>query len=157
MKQFYVLRAALLLAFSFYLTCPVLAQGLPAGAEIDNSFNDRMNYIFFPLEKDRVPYGLLQDYAMEFTSIENFNGTASLTDSNIVDYASYWDIYQTLFTARIHTNAGLWKHPVLLDSLWLQERIPGRLALAGLCVGYARFKPDAASNNLVSISNDQYL
>ncbi|HXH99677.1 MAG TPA: hypothetical protein VNI52_05390 [Sphingobacteriaceae bacterium] len=155
MKQFYLFGAALLLVVYFCSAPSVLAQSLPAGAETDNSFNDRMNYIFSPLEKNRVPYGLLQDYAMEFTSIENFNGTAALTDSNVVDYAAYWDIYQTLFTSRIHSNAGSWQHPVLLDSLWLQERTPGRLALAGLCVGYARFKPDAASNNQVSVSNDQ--
>lgn len=128
---------------------------IPGGStEVSDAFSQRMNYVFSPLEKNRVPYGLLRDYAMEFVNLENYSGTA-LTDSNVVDYAAYWDIYQTLFTSRIHSNAGTWKHPTLLDSLWFQQRIPGRLALAGLCIGYGKFKPDAASDNLVTVSNDQ--
>jgi hypothetical protein len=35
------------------------------------------------LEKDRVPHGVLLDYAMEFTNVPAYNGT--LTDSTSVD------------------------------------------------------------------------
>jgi hypothetical protein len=42
-----------------------------------------MNNIFGSLEKSRVPYGLLQDYAFDFTDLGNFNGV--FTDSNEVN------------------------------------------------------------------------
>ena len=41
--------------------------------EIDTTFNNRMNYVFGVLEKNRVPNGMLQDYAMEFTNLNAFN------------------------------------------------------------------------------------
>lgn len=46
-----------------------------AQTDINTTFSDRMNYIFQLLEKNRVPDGLLLDYAMEFTNLSNFNGT----------------------------------------------------------------------------------
>jgi len=33
--------------------------------EVNTEFLNRMNYVFTPLEKNRVPYGLLLDYAMQ--------------------------------------------------------------------------------------------
>lgn len=33
--------------------------------EINTEFINRMNYVFSPLEKNRVPNGLLLDYAMQ--------------------------------------------------------------------------------------------
>jgi hypothetical protein len=35
--------------------------------EIDTTFNIQMNYIFGSLFKNLVPYGILRDYAMEFS------------------------------------------------------------------------------------------
>lgn len=145
------MRAVLWIALSFCAIFRSGAQSLPPGAEVVETFYNGMNYIFGPLEKNRVPYGLLRDYAMEFTNLENYNGI-NLTDSNIVDYGNFWTVYQTLFTARIHPNAGTWKNPTLFDSLWNVKRIPGRIALAGVCAGYGKFKSFAATNNLVTIS-----
>ena len=51
-----------------------------AQTDINSSFSNRMNYIFQQLEKNRVPNGLLLDYAMEFTELKNYN--AVLTESN---------------------------------------------------------------------------
>jgi len=74
-----------LLGRSFYTILLLLIFQFTTNAQTDinTSFADRMNYIFQPLEKNRVPNGLLLDYAMEFTNLSNFNGTA-LTDSNMV-------------------------------------------------------------------------
>ena len=74
-----------------------------------------MNYIFQPLEKNRVPTGLLLDYAMEFTNLSNFNGTA-LTDSNMVMASEFWEIYNTLYLSRIHSNGFTIQSPSLFDT-----------------------------------------
>lgn len=51
--------------------------------EVDTTYITQMNNIFGSLEKSRVPYGLLQDYAFDFTDLGNFNGV--FTDSNEVN------------------------------------------------------------------------
>lgn len=86
-----------------------------AQTDINTSFADRMNYIFQPLEKNRVPTGLLLDYAMEFTNLSNFNGTA-LTDSNMVMASEFWEIYNTLYLSRIHSNGFTIQSPSLFDT-----------------------------------------
>lgn len=92
-----------------------------AQTDINTSFSNRMNYIFQQLEKSRVPNGLLLDYAMEFTNLSNFNGT-TLTDSNMVMTSEFWEIYNTLYLSRIHTNGFTIQNPAVFDSLWFIQR-----------------------------------
>jgi hypothetical protein len=65
----------------------LLCLKLPSFAqtETDTSFAAQMNSIFANLKKSRIPHGILKDYGMEITSLNQFNGTASLTDSNYID------------------------------------------------------------------------
>ena len=107
------------------------AHGLSAQTDINTSFSNRMNYIFQILEKNRVPHGLLLDYAIEFTNLSNFNGSA-LADSNKVMTAEFWDIYNTLYLSRIHPNGFTIQNPTLFDSLWYHQRDTGKIVLAGL-------------------------
>jgi hypothetical protein len=80
------------------------AQYIVGGKEVDTSFNTSMNHIFGNLDKTKIPFGLLLDYAMEFTNLENFNGL-TLTDSNKIDNNILRQIYTTLATARISSVA----------------------------------------------------
>lgn len=127
-----------------------------AQTDINTSFSDRMNYIFQPLEKNRVPNGLLLDYAMEFTNLSNFNGT-TLTDSNKVMTSEFWEIYNTLYLSRIHPNGFTIQNPSLFDSLWFIQRDYGKIVLAGLFYNYSQFRDDASQNNLITIQNDQVI
>lgn len=72
-----------------------------AQTETDTTFFTQMNYIFAHVDKSKVPYGILRDFGMEFTNIENYNGTATLADSNYTDVDAFWDVYQTLLTSRV--------------------------------------------------------
>lgn len=68
MKKIYFFKAIclLLLLLSFKLSMAQSTQSaqfsigpiIPPTAEIDNSFYNRMNDVFSPLEKNRVPYHL---------------------------------------------------------------------------------------------------
>ncbi len=71
-------RNKLLLACTL-LCCQFLSYHSFAQDTIDNSFNSRMNYVFGRLEKNRVPNGLLRDYAFEMTSLEAFSGASVRT------------------------------------------------------------------------------
>jgi hypothetical protein len=154
MKHVYPHRALLVVVLCLFFFGTAGAQQLPPGSEVSDAFYQRMNHVFSPLEKNRVPHGLLRDFAMEFVDLEDYNGV-SLTQNNWVDKAVFTDVYQTLFTSRIHTSAGTWQKPTDMDNTWHQQRVSGRLSLAGLCYRYANFRPDARSANLVTVSNDQ--
>lgn len=121
--------------------------------EVNTEFIDRMNYVFAPLEKNRVPNGLLLDYAMEFTDLKNYNGL--LTDTNKVSAGSLRDIYTTVFMSAIYPNGGGFYSPDYVDSIWTLQRQPGIIALSGVYYNYSRFRDDAVSSNLITVSNER--
>jgi hypothetical protein len=144
------------LAACIIICCLLQSHFLFAQDEIDTTFNDRMNYVFGVLEKSRVPNGMLQDYAIEFTNLSVFNGV-SLLDSNYVDYTTISDIYNTLISSRIHTNATGLISPSAWDSLWFTQRQNGIITLSGVFFNYARFSDDAVSSGKLTISNDRFV
>lgn len=93
-----------------------------AQTETDTTFSTQMNYIFSNLDKTKVPYGILRDYGMEFTNIENYNGTVPLVDSNYADINAFWDVYQTLLSSRISISASGFAKGDTVDSRWYTQR-----------------------------------
>jgi hypothetical protein len=122
--------------------------------EINTEFINRMNYVFSPLEKNRVPHGLLLDYAMEFADLKSYNGV--LTDSNKVNAGLLRDIYSTIAMSAIHNNAGGFYSPDYVDSIWQLQRQPGIITLSGTYYNYARLRDDAINSNLITLSSDQF-
>ncbi len=122
--------------------------------EINTEIIARMNNVFAPLEKNRVPTGLLLDYAMEFADLKSYNGL--LRDSNKVNAGVLNDIYTTVAMSAIHTNAGGFYSPAYQDSFWQTQRQPGIIILSGLYYNYSRFKDNAASGGFVTVSNEQF-
>ncbi|MEP7239094.1 MAG: hypothetical protein ABI685_14540, partial [Ferruginibacter sp.] len=123
-----------------------------AQTETDTTFSYQMNTIFGNLDKTKVPFGILRDYGMEFTNIENYSGTAALADSNYADATTFWDVYQTLLTCRFSTTSSGFATGDTVDNRWYSQRIQGKIVLSGLYFNYARFK-DNAANNYVTITN----
>lgn len=70
--------------------------------EINRDFNEQMQVIFGKLEKDRIPNGILAEYAFPFADIQSYNGT--ITDSTDVDLDVFSNIYKTLMMGRIHAK-----------------------------------------------------
>jgi hypothetical protein len=71
MKQMTRQLLALLLFCAFSI--PSFSQ-----AETNSEFTNRMNYVFSPLEKHRVPHGLLLDYSMELAELKSYNGCSPI-------------------------------------------------------------------------------
>ncbi len=142
----------------YFGLCLLLCFSLSVNAQnsfsSDTTFNNQMNAIFAPLDKSKVPFGILQDFSMEFTNLAAYNGTI-LVDSTKTTYATIMDIYNTLASGAISISAGNMVHPLYLDSLWQMQRQAGIITLAGLFYQYASFLPNAASSNLVTITNNQ--
>lgn len=146
MKQMHILFMGMLL----------LCLNSSAFAQIDTNkiFASQMNAVFANLEKNRVPYGILRDYGMEFTNLELFKGTAPLADSNATTPSNFWEVYNTLYMSRIYGSASGFVRPDTLDNRWSAYRQYGRITLTGLYFAYSRFK-DNAAGNYVTVSNNQ--
>lgn len=95
-----------------------------------------MNYVFSPLEKNRVPTGLLLDYAMEFADLKSYNGV--LTDSNKVNAGLLNDIYTTVAMSARYTNAGGFYSAGYTDSIWQTQRQAVLLPLLYRCSSPAK-------------------
>jgi hypothetical protein len=128
-------------------------QQVHAQTETDTTFRYQMNTIFANVDKSKVPYGYLRDYAMEFTNLENYNGTTALVDSNNIDASVFWNVFRTLYTARVYSTATGLVNPDTLKNRWFSYRQPGRITLAGIYCKYSRFRDDAA-NNYITVSNN---
>lgn len=90
MKKFYLMFTSILMICLF-------SKNSIAQTETDTTFFTQMNYIFANVDKTKTPYGILRDYGMEFTNIENYNGTAPLADSNYADADAFWDVYHIAY------------------------------------------------------------
>ncbi len=143
------LRKSVLLSASFFFA--LLFTNIQAQTETDTSFSAQMNYVFANVDKSKVPYGILKDYAMEFTNLAQFNGAAVLADSNATNMGTLYEVYYTLLTGRIHSSASGFIKADSISSRWANYRQPGRITLAGLFFQYARFK-DNAANNYITVS-----
>jgi predicted nucleic acid-binding protein len=124
MKNIYA-RLLMTIAMAWLLSFTARAQYMMGNKEVDTTFNHQMNLAFGLLELNRVPYGILRDYAMEFTSLAAYDGTY-LADSNRLNKRIFYEIYNTLVTARVHASAyASMPDPAYTDSLWFTKRQPG--------------------------------
>ena len=144
----------LCLWFTGVIILCLFCENISAQTETDTTFFTQMNYIFSHVDKSKVPYGILRDFGMELTNIENYSGTAALADSNYADIDAFWDVYQTLLTSRVSTAATGFVSSAIADSLWYIQRQPGQIVLSGLYFNYSRFK-DNAAGNYITITNNQ--
>lgn len=125
-------------------------------SQIDTSFRHQMNTIFGNLDKSKVPTGILRDYAMEFANLENVSGTAVLADSNYGHTGSFWQVYNTLISGRVHSSATALILGDTLDNRWYAWQQPGYITLCGLHFLYDRFKDDAYPGYITITSNKLY-
>ena len=76
----------LCLWFTGIIILCLFCENIFAQTETDTTFFTQMNYIYTNVDKSKTPYGILRDYGMEFTNIENYNGTVALGNSYYADY-----------------------------------------------------------------------
>jgi hypothetical protein len=76
------------------------------GQNTPNAFADRINYIFQHVDKSQVPTGILQEYGIDFTNVNNYSGQL-LNDSNQVTLNEWRYLYNSLYSAQINATANL--------------------------------------------------
>jgi len=125
-----------------------------AQQEINYDFTNQMNALFGQLDKSEIPHGILLDYGMEFTNLEEFDGT--LTDRNYVILGRLEEVYKTLLTSKINPNTNSLVTPTAFKNNLKNNRTKGVIAISGLFYNYAKFKDDALIRNRVSYSNGKF-
>ncbi len=118
------------------------------------TFYGKMDYAFDNVDKSQIPTGLLWDFGIELSRLDNFTG-ASLHDSNWVTLPDFRTLYGSLLSEQISSNISM----IGLDSV---NTILGEysaynqpLTFACLYYNYNYLDDNAVSNNLLSVSNDQ--
>ena len=129
--------------------------------EINTEFKELMDTTFESLEKDRVPHGLLKDYAFEFTELTAYNGT--ITDTNAVHVGTYQEIYNTLFMAQIREGVPGMYPPEVFKERWHTARklqnvdngdIP-HIVLSGLYFKYSMLDEVALDEGRIMVEGEQ--
>ncbi|MBP2834260.1 hypothetical protein J8281_18875, partial [Aquimarina sp. U1-2] len=117
-----------------------------------------MDNTFQPLEKHRVPHGILLDFGMEFTHVPAYNGT--LTDTTFINKRVLKEIYNTLLMSRITTTSTGFVTSEDFNTNWRNNRSSNYIALSGLFFNYSRFNQNAYPNKLNYVNNkfdDKYI
>ena len=126
----------------------------PAYADVDTNYRHYVNQVFGVLEYNRVPTGLLMDYAFDFTDPKIYNGTV-LVDSTLMEQTLYSDLYKTIFTSRVNTTAIGLRHPNIQDSLCYKARQREMITISGLLFKYNAIDPNAQTNGKMQTVNGQ--
>ena len=143
------MKKNLLLLFAFLFSLFTNAQ-----QEINTTFATQMNSVFGPLDKTKVPHGVLLDYGMEFTNVPAYNGT--LTDSTYSDKSTLKQIYNTLLSSRVREVSSIWVTPVEYDVRWNNNRNTGLITLGGLYFKYSKFADNAITANKLTLSGNKF-
>lgn len=128
---------------------------------VNRQYAEQAHAIFGKLERDRIPYGLLDDYAFPFTDLKAYNGT--LTDSTKIDVNVYGEIYKTLHAARMTPQTGNdFMDFEELATKWATYRMNNNtdendvtLILSGLYYKYASIDSNSIINGKLNVENNE--
>lgn len=147
-----------LLYLLLWAVIPVFSQGklpytTPKEIEINTAFATQINSVFVNLDNSRIPNGLLQDFAMEYTSLDAYSG--SLSDSTFVHPGVLKQLYSTLLMSRVNSNTsqGFVSYSNF-ENNWNNARDVNTITLSGLYFKYSKFI-DNAYPNKITISNNK--
>jgi|GEM_PF-617942 len=130
--------------------------------EIDREWATKINAVFENLDFSKVPYGILLDYAMEFTDVTAYNGT--LTDSTAVNSSVFSNIYKTLVMGRVTTDTIYFPRMETIAHNWMTYRKDLNqnlidenpvLVLSGLYYNYSKLDEKALEQNRIKVEGEK--
>ena len=137
------------------LTAAIIITALLSYAQTGDALRDKLDSIFTFIDKSQIPTGYLKEYGSEMVPLHLFNGL--LTDSNQVeslDILRY--AYADLATAKIITTLPAMQPLSTFNTSLDTARNQGNSTVAVLFGQYASLIPAALSQNLLSVSNEQF-
>lgn len=135
-----------------FLFCSLLAAHAFGQTEVGTVFQTNMNKIFQNVDRTPVTTGLLQDYGLMMTDVVAFDGT--LKSNNYVDRSVWSLLYTSLYNMKFNNKATL--APINKVNSTINSYVASdgaTVSLVALHYNYQQFKTNAATSNLVSVSN----
>lgn len=122
------------------------------GVEENQEVRSFLNNMFSPLDKTKVPDGLLKDYAFELTNLDRYTGN-QLTTLNYVDRDTYEMILRTIKSSAVGTQP----YDDVDDILKNQYAAGGQniVSLSALVYRYSYIKENAVTSQLINYANGQ--
>ena len=165
MMQYYFFKKK-----SFIFILLLLGFAMQAQQSINQDYSNKIDQAFSGLDKNRVPHGLLLDFAMDFTNVKAFNG--QLSDSTNLDRMTYANIYHTMLLSRVRNVTTGFMLPHLFASTWEEQRRNNNIyqlntsqniedatptiVLSGLYYEYSQIRGNALSQGDIAVQNNQY-
>lgn len=115
-----------------------------------DAFANRINYIFQNIDKNQIPTGILQEYGIDFTNVNNYSGQV-LNDSNVVVLDEWRSLYNSLYSAQVRLDAGLQEFSNIRTAIDANSDN----SLVVMHYNFNSIRTDALSSNLLYTSNDQ--
>ncbi|MEO6868803.1 MAG: hypothetical protein ABI168_04105 [Ginsengibacter sp.] len=141
--------------YKFLIVCTIFLCSIFSNgqAQVD-SLRLNLDNIFAHVDKSQVPTGFLEEYGAQFANLKTYNGI--LTDSNYVNAMAWHYIYASVYSAKIY-GANTLQTPDSNYTIFNIEAIGNTNVnpVSILALNYSSLKPDAVSNNLFTISNNQ--
>jgi len=134
------------------LLVPLMALVASLCLAQNESLPQKLQHFFAPLDKSQVPSGYLYDQSWSFAAPSDFRG--SLTDSNFVSTDVFGMLYGALRGSCVSNSPNLPAPSVYLSKI-KQGAAGDTIQFAVMAQCFDRIRPDALSQNLVSISNGQ--
>ncbi len=118
----------------------------------DSSFREQIDYVLDPLDLTQLSTQYLYEHTVPVFPLHRFDGT-ELHDTTLLDYSSFDFFYHMLRDMALSTDTlpAPQLYHALADSLESTDTIPIALVLHQ----YERFREDAVSANLLTVSNGQ--
>lgn len=134
--------------FTAFIFC-LLFQNILAQS---TDFRNQMNTIFEHVDLSQVPSGILFDYGLNLVDDSLYSGT--LTTDNILSPQVWKSLYTDLWSSQVTSISSLADVEDVNDAIDNYAADTTTL-IPVLFYNYHRISPDALSNNLMYISNDQ--
>ena len=114
---------------SYFLLCFFVFTIANAQQEISNAYATQVSNMFAPLDKTKIPHGLLLDFGFEYTNLKAYNGT--LVDSTAINPTALKNIYNTFFSSRIINTTTGFVNPNNYETNWNNNRSTGIITVSG--------------------------
>lgn len=120
-----------------------------------DSMRYQLDQVFANVDKSQVPTRLLDAYALPLVPLAPFNGV--LQDSVLLNPDLFRGLYATAYTACIYGTNPLSTLQAFNASVTAAEAAagPGTLPVMMQLINYATIRPEAQSQNLLTVQNQQ--
>ncbi|WP_423130249.1 T9SS type A sorting domain-containing protein [Gaoshiqia sp. Z1-71] len=118
----------------------------------NTDFKDQMSQIFANVDLSQVPSGLLYDYGLGLVADTLFDGT--LVDDNMQALHLWKSLYTDIWSSQVNSSGNLTSLESV-NQLIESNSSSSAVLIPVLFYKYHRISPDAITNNLMYINNDQ--